>query len=169
MQVLAWYALQTRGLIEDLNLDHIKLINFLRQVTASAFASGSFLLVCLRLLLSLLHSPPCEGRSAQPFCAAGLWVGEVVGGDLERSRPWVRRERADGLRKGGSQPSRACRSKGEGCGREAKDVGACGILCLLQHAATCCNMLQHAASCACQLGNSTEGLCSYVWAYVGLV
>jgi len=32
LQVLGWHVICSRGLIDELNLDHIKLINFLREV-----------------------------------------------------------------------------------------------------------------------------------------
>ena len=41
-------------------------------------------------------------------------------------------------------------SKGEGCGREANDVGACGILCLLQAAKRSAEEQLEAAKCAAE-------------------
>lgn len=33
LQVLGWHVICSRGLIEELNLDHVRLINFLREVS----------------------------------------------------------------------------------------------------------------------------------------
>jgi hypothetical protein len=60
LQVLAWHVLSKHKLVDEFNLDHVKLINFLRQVPASLLSSSSpcFLPV---LVPPELHPRSCLG------------------------------------------------------------------------------------------------------------
>ena len=47
LQVLGWHVICSRGLIEELNLDHVRLINFLREVSNAPRPATSDQLPCV--------------------------------------------------------------------------------------------------------------------------
>jgi hypothetical protein len=90
LQVLVWHVLMKHRLIEEFNIDHVKLINFLRQVLPRA----SIATFCACVARGALH--PRQWAAHWPtslLCSAGPGAGcrrlSVCDGDVARLAPCV--------------------------------------------------------------------------------